>query len=247
MFNMMFGAYRAEAGNDEAQARMDLVRDFGPAALFAITGEWKGLNGMPSSDALRWARSHREIANAEDQYIHLFFRKGDGSDIQARRWLTRNSETKAERRTPAEMSQEFVSWMQRIQNAHIDSLEANGVIPPEEADRMKQQVKDRYTGTDTGITTTLFSPTDEIDHLAWMVGKYPELGALPSTQAFKMALKYRDQALAAARKVTGDDRTTLKTQKVLPIKERYLADVQAIMDKVPEFYLLGRRLLREWE
>lgn len=247
MFNVMFAAYRAEAGNDEMQARMDLVRDYGPAALFAVAGEWKGLNGLPSSDALKWARRHPDVADAEDQYIHLFFRKGDGSDVQARRWLARNSEEQAARRSPEEFSQEFVSWMMRMQKSHIDSLEANSVIPPEEADRMRQQVEDRYTGTFTGTTTTLFGPTDEVEHLAWMLDRYPELNALPSTQAFRIALKYRDQALAAAREATGDDNATLGGKKVAPIKERYLADVQAIIDRVPEFYLLGGRLLKEWK
>lgn len=246
MFNVMFGSYRVEAGGDEEQARMDLVKDFGPAALFAIAGEWKGLSGYPSSDALKWANRNPVVANAEDNYVYLFFRKGDGSDIQARRWLTRNSEETAVRRTPSEMSQEFVSWMQRIQRSHIDSLEANGVIPPEEAAEMKDKMEERYVGVDTGTTTTLFSGTREIEHLKWMVGHYPELDSLPSTQAFKIALKYRDQALAAARDALGRDNATLAGETVTPIRERYLADVQAIMDKVPDFYLLGTRLLREY-
>jgi hypothetical protein len=246
MLNSMFQQYRTRNGFDDSAAREEWVKDFGPAALFATTGDWKNLSRVPTSQALQFARQNPEIAKANLDLFTLFFPQGDSSDVAATMWIRRYGMGDRERKNKDEIFSEIVSFLERTQKFRIDSLEANGFINEAEATAARDELKQRYI--ETGSTTGFFADkTEEMDKLYAFVNRYPEIQSSEAGKAFMEAWVVRQVSLDQVREQTGRENAGLGSKAAAPILDWYLGRIAEIETKYPDFKLLAGKFRREWE
>jgi hypothetical protein len=101
---------------------------------------------------------------------------------------------------------------------------------------------------DTGASTVTFAnKTDEIERLKNFVGRYQKIQITDAGQAFMKAWVVRQEALTAAREVTGRDDATLGSQEASTILQWYLGKIDEIAMEHPDFVLLASKFRREWE
>lgn len=246
MMNSLYQQYLSRNGYDSSDARLEFVKDFGPAALFATTGDWKSLTRTPTSQALRWAQDHPEIARANQDQFPLFFPQGDSSDVAAVAWARKNNFGERRRKNADELYTDIVGFLEQIQRARINSMEANGIISADEASAARDEVNQRYL--DTGASTVTFAnKTDELQSLKNFVSNYQEIQMSDAGQAFMKAWVVREEALTAAREITGRDNATLGSQEASTIFEWYMAKIDEIAMEHPDFKLLASKFRKEWE
>jgi hypothetical protein len=174
MMNSLYQQYLSRNGFDSSDARLEFVKDFGPAALFATTGDWKSLGRTPTSQARSWAQDNLEIAKANMDEFTLFFPQGDSSDVAAMAWARKYNFGERRRKNADEIYTEFVGFLEQTQRARINSMEANGIISSDEASFARDEVNQRYM--DTGASTVTFAnKTDEIERLKNFVGRYQKI------------------------------------------------------------------------
>lgn len=246
MMNSLYQQYFARNGYDSSDARLEFVKDFGPAALFATTGDWKSLSRTPTSQALRWAQDHPEIARANQDQFTLFFPQGDSSDVAAVAWARKYNFGERRRKNADEIYTEVVGFLEQVQRARINSMEANGIISADEASAARDEVNQRYL--DTGASTVTFAnKTDEMDSLKNFVDRYQEIQVTDAGQAFMKAWVVREEALTAAREVTGRADATLGSKEASTIFEWYMMKLDEIAMEHPDFKLLASKFRKEWE
>ena len=246
MLNSMFQQYLPRNGYDSTAAREEFVKDFGPAALFATTGDWKAFTRRPTSQALRWAQDHPEIAKANMDEFTLFFPQGDSSDVEALRWLRKNSFGTRERKNADDIYTEIVSYLERVQRFRVNSMEANGVISSDEAEAAREEINQRYIVTGD-VAGRYINKTDEMEKLFAFVSKYDEIKASDAGNGFMKAWVAREEALTAARQATGRDDATLGSKEAFTILQWYKTKINEIQMQHPDFILLANKFRREWE
>ena len=247
MMNMLKQGYLARNGNDTTEANLDMVQDFGPTALLALVGDWKGMERMPTSEALAFAYKNPDIAKAYNGQFQYFFPGGDSSDIQAREWAERNASTEATRKSADEIANEFISWMIRVQRARIDSMFSSGGIDEAKYDAAIDDLEERYKGTMPATTIRVLDKTDEMNKFKYMYDNTAEIKNSKAGLVFAQAWSYREQALQQARSLTGKDSTTLNGKKTALIRDAYILDIDTLVAQHPEFKLLGLKFKREFE
>ena len=247
MFNFLKKGYLARNGNDTTEANLEMVQDFGPTAMFALVGDWKGMERQPTSEALAFAYKHPEIAKAYNGQFQYFFPGGDSSDIQAREWAQKNATTEATRKSAKEISNEVISWMIKVQRARIESQYASGSIGESQYDAAVAELKDRYTGTAPASVIFTLDKSEELAKFRYMYDEHAEIRNSKAGIVFNQAWSLRDQALSHARKLTGRESTTLNGKKMALIKEQYYEDIDTLVAQHPEFKLLGLKFKREFE
>lgn len=246
MLNSMFQQYRSRNGFDDSAAREEFVKDFGPAALFATTGDWKNLSRVPTSDALKFARQNPEIAKSNLDEFTLFFPNGDSSDVAATMWIRKYGKGDRERKTKDEIYDEIVGFLERTQRFRINSLESNGIINSEEAQFARDEISERYL--ETGAATGVFvDKTEQMEKLYAFVQRYPEIQDTDAGRGFMEAWTTREYALSEARRLLKRDDATLGGQKVSTIRDWYISKIDEIESRNPDFILLAGRFRREWE
>lgn len=246
MMNSMFQQYRARNGFDDSSAREEFVKDFGPAALFATTGDWKNLSRVPTSDALKFARQNPSIAKANLDEFTLFFPNGDSSDVAATMWIRKYGKGDRVRKNKDDIFDEVVGFLERVQRFRINSLEANKIISPEEAEFAREEIGQRYL--ETGAATGVFvDKTEEMEKIFAFVKRYPEIQSTAAGAAFMEAWTLRDIALSEARRVTDREDATLGGKKVSNIRDWYISRINEIESRNPDFILLAGKFRREWE
>ena len=246
MLNSLFQQYRTRNGFDDTAAREEFVKDFGPAALFATTGDWKNLSRVPTSQALQFARKNPEIAKANLDLFTLFFPEGDSSDVAATMWIRKYGMGDRERKTKDEIFSEVISFLERVQRNRIDSLEANDLINSAEAEAAREELQQRYI--ETGTTQGVFvDKSEEMDKLNAFVNRYTEIQETPAGQAFREAWLVRDVALRQVREQTGRSNAGLGSKAAAPILDWYLQRIGDIEAQYPDFRLLAGKFRREWE
>jgi hypothetical protein len=246
MLNSTFQQYRSRNGFDDSMAREEFVKDFGPAALFATTGDWKNLSRVPTSDALKFARQYPDIAKANLDQFTLFFPNGDSSDVAATMWIRKYGKGDRERKTKDEIFEEVISFLERTQRFRIDSLEANKIINSEEAEFARDEIKQRYL--ETGVTSGVYvDKTDEMNKLFAFVNRYPQIQETTAGAGFMEAWTTREYALSEARRLTGRDDATLGGEKVSNILDWYISKIDEIESRNPDFMLLAGKFRREWD
>ena len=246
MLNSTFQQYRSRNGFDDAMAREEFVKDFGPAALFATTGDWKNLSRIPTSDALKFARQYPNIAKANLDQFTLFFPNGDSSDVAATMWIRKYGKGDRVRKSKDEIFDEIISFFERTQRFRIDSLESNGIINKEEAQFARDDIRNRYL--ETGVSSGVFvEKTEEMDKLYAFVKRYPEIQETAAGAGFMEAWTTREYALSEARRLLDDDDATLGGKKVSNILDWYISKINEIESRNPDFLLLAGKFRREWE
>jgi hypothetical protein len=246
MLNSLFQQYRTRNGFDDTAAREEFVKDFGPAALFATTGDWKNLSRVPTSQALKFARQNPEIAKANLNMFTLFFPQGDSSDVAATMWIRKYGMGDRDRKTKDDIFSEVVSFLERVQRNRIDSLESNGLINEAEATAARDDLQQRYL--ETGTTQGVFvDKTEEMDKLNAFVNRYPEIEESNGGQAFREAWLVRNVALTQVREQTGRSNASLGSKAAAPILDWYLQRIGDIEAQYPDFKLLAGKFRREWE
>lgn len=246
MLNSMFQQYRTRNGFDDTAAREEFVKDFGPAALFATTGDWKNLSRIPTSQALQFARQNPEIAKANLDLFTLFFPQGDSSDVAATMWIRKYGMGDRERKTKDDIFSEVVSFLERVQRNRIDSMEANGLISDAEATAARDELQQRYI--ETGTTQGVFvDKSEEMDKLAAFVNRYPEIQETEAGKAFAEAWMVRGVALQQVREQSGRSNAGLGSKTAVPVLEWYLQKIGDIEAQYPDFKLLAGKFRREWE
>ena len=246
MLNSMFQQYRSRNGFDNSAAREEFVKDFGPAALFATTGDWKNLSRIPTSDALKFARQNPDIAKANLDEFTLFFPNGDSSDVAATMWIKKYGKGDRVRKSKDEIYDEIVGFLERVQRFRINSLEANEIINRDEAQFARDEIGQRYL--ETGAATGVFKDkTEEMEKLYAFVNRYPEIQNTNSGAGFMEAWTTREYALSEARRLLNRDDATLGGQKVSTILDWYISKIDEIESRNPDFILLAGKFRREWE
>lgn len=246
MMNSLYQEYFERNGYDSSAARAEVVKDYGPAALFATTGDWKAFNRTPTSQALRWAQEHPDIATANIDEFSLFFPQGDSSDVEAIRWLKKYSLGSRERKNAEELFDEFVGFLERIQRFRVNSMEANGVISADEAEATREEINERYRLTGE-VSGRFFDKTEELEKLNALVVKYDDIKVTEGGRAFMEAWSLREAALASAREQTGRPDATLGAKDTAPILQWYVEQINRIELQYPDFKLLATKFRREWE
>jgi hypothetical protein len=247
MMNFMKQGYMSRNSNDSTEANLEMVQDFGPTALFALVGDWKGMERQPTSEALAFAYKNPEVAKAYNGQFQYFFPGGDSSDIQAREWAERNSTAEATRKSPKEIENEVISWMIRVQRARLNAFYQSGSINEEQYNASIAEVKDRYQGTMPATTIFSLDKTDEMNKFKYMYDETPQIQNSKAGLVFAQAWAYRDQALTHARSLTGKATTTLTGKKTAVIRESYFQDIDTLVAQHPEFKLLGLKFKKEFE
>jgi len=246
MLNSMFQQYRSRNGFDDSAAREEFVKDFGPAALFATTGDWKNLSRIPTSDALKFARQNPDIAKANLDEFTLFFPNGDSSDVAATMWIKKYGKGDRVRKSKDEIYDEIVGFLERVQRFRINSLEANKIINRDEAQFARDEIGQRYL--ETGSATGVFKDkTEEMEKLYAFVNRYPEIQNTNAGAGFMEAWTTREYALSEARRLLKRDDATLGGKKVSTILDWYISKIDEIESRNPDFILLAGKFRREWE
>ena len=246
MLNSMFQQYRTRNGFDDTAAREEFVKDFGPAALFATTGDWKNLSRVPTSQALQFARKNPEIAKANLDLFTLFFPQGDSSDVAATMWIRKYGMGDRQRKSKDDIFSEVVSFLERVQRNRIDSLEANGLISDAEATAARDELQQRYI--ETGTTQGVFvDKSEEMDKLNAFVNRYSEIQGTEAGKAFSEAWVARGVALQQVREQTGRSNAGLGSKSAAPVLDWYLKTIGDIEAQYPDFKLLAGKFRREWE
>lgn len=246
MMNSLFQQYRVRNGFDDSMAREEFVKDFGPAALFATTGDWKNLSRVPTSDALRFARQNPEIARANLDEFTLFFPNGDASDVAALMWIRKYGKGDRVRKNKDEIYDEVIGFLERTQRFRINSLEANGIINGEEAQFAREEIAQRYL--ETSVSSGVFvDKTKDMEKLYAFVNRYDQIQSTAAGRAFMEAWTTREYALSEARRLLKRDDATLKGEKVSNILDWYISKIDEIESRNPDFVLLASKFRREWE
>ena len=246
MLNSYFQQYMVRNGFDKTAALEEWVKDFGPAALFAIVGDWKSFTKRPTSEALRWAQDNPDIAKSHMEIFPYFFPGGDPSDVEALRWLRNNSFDERIRKNEQEVYDEVIGYLQRVQNLRITGMEDNEILSPEQAEAAREEIAKRYMDTDTGEFVG-FDRTAEIERFHSFVTRYDAVSKTPGGEAFMLAWDMRDQALVQARRMTGDPNSGLGSQTVAQVKQIYLQQLDTILQDYPEHISLISKFKREWD
>lgn len=246
MMNALFQQYRSRNGFDDTAAREEFVKDFGPAALFATTGDWKNFSRVPTSQALEFARKYPEIAKANMDEFTLFFPQGDSSDVAAMMWIRKYGMGERTRKNKDEIFDEIVGFLARVQRNRIDSMEANDLINEAEAQAARDEVDQRYI--ETGATTGVFvDKSAEMEKLNAFVNRYDVIQNSQAGQAFVQAWTLRSAALGKVREQSGRSNAGLGSKQATPVLEWYLARINEIEAQYPDFKLLAGKFRREWE
>lgn len=246
MLNSYFQQYMVRSGFDKTAALEEWVKDFGPAALFAIVGDWNSFTKRPTSEALRWAQDNPDIAKSHMEIFPYFFPGGDPSDIEALRWLRNNSFDERVRKNEQEVYDEVIGYLQRVQNLRITGMEDNEILSPEQAEAAREEIAKRYMDTDTGEFVG-FDRTAEIERFHSFVTRYDVVSNTPGGEAFMLAWDMREQALIQARRMTGDPNSGLGSQTVAQVKQIYLQQLDTILQDYPEHISLISKFKREWD
>jgi len=246
MMNSYFQQYMVRNGFDKTAALEELVKDYGPAALFAVVGDWKSFTKRPTSEALRWAQDNPEAAKSHMEIFPFFYPGGDSSDVEALRWLRNNAFDERIRKNPEEVYNEVIGYLQRVQNLRITSMESSGIMSPESAESAREEIAQRYSDTEEG-TFVGFDRTGELERFNSFVNRYENVAKDPGGQAFLTAWALREEALAQARRLTGDPDSGLGSQTVAPVKEIYLRQLDTILEDYPDHISLISKFKREWD
>ncbi len=245
IMNVLFQQYLKRNNRDYTEAHMEFVKDFGPAAIFATIGDWKSFGARPTSDALAFARKNPNIAEAYPELFTLFFPGGDSSDVAAIKFMRDFGSGVMRRKTVDEISTEVIGTLKRIQSERINSMRVAGLVSEDESDVMRDELDERYLKTDATVGV-IKDKTSEMLQLNAMVNDFAPIRNSEAGQAFAVAWKLRETALAEARRFSGRDDTTLSGQKVAPIRSWFDEKIFELQDKYPDFELLGAKFRKEW-
>lgn len=246
MLNSYFQQYMVRNGFDRTAALEEWVKDFGPAALFAVVGDWKGFTKRPTSDALAWAQENPEIAKSHMEIFPYFFPGGDSSDVEAMRWLRNNTFNETIRKNPQDVYEEVIGYLQRVQNLRITSMESNGILSPEAAEAAREEISERFLDTESGQVVA-FDRTAELERFHSFTTRYREVSDSDGGRVFLTAWDLRDEALAQARRLTGDPDSGLGSQTAAPVKQIYLQQLDTLLEQYPEHISLIYKFKREWD
>lgn len=246
LLNTLFQQYRERNGYDDTAAREEWVKDFGPAALFATTGDWVNFSRVPTSQALEWARRYPDIALAYMDEFTLFFPNGDASDVAATDWIKQYGKGDRVRKNKDVLFGEIIGMLESVQKARINFFESSKFITADEAAEARDELQMRYIET-ADNAGTFIDKTAGMDALNIFVSKTKPIQESQAGQAFMKAWDFRRQALDSAASQTGNDKVTLGGAKVAPIKDWLIARVNELEVQYPDFKLLASRFRKEWD
>jgi len=246
----VYKLYLAEAANDSMEAKSQMLADYGPPFLFAITGEREGFSQYPSSQAMQWYYendSNKKLAAAFPDEFSLFFPKGDPTDVTSRLFLDKMADNDRPYKTASQVTEENVMTALRVQRQRVDFMEANNFISSDQADAKRKEIEESYEGTKAGMEFNSNTATDRIEKIVKAFEASTSLQTTEAGKAFSLALQYRENALAQARKVSNNPAKTLGGVNSLPIRSAYQDDLDALLIEYPDFKLLHRTLFEEYE
>ena len=246
----VYQLYLAESANDSLEAKSQMLADFGPAFLFAVTGEREGFSQYPSSQAMQWYYENNENKNFAATYpdeFSLFFPKGDPTDVTSRLFLDKLASNERPYKSVEDVTNENVMMALRVQRQRVDFMEANDLISSDQADAKRRELEESYEGTKAGMEFNSMTATDRVEKIVVAFNDSDSLQKTDAGKAFGVALQYRQNALNQARKVAGDPAKTLSGSKSQSIRVAYQNDLDSLLMEYPDFKLLHRILFEEYE
>jgi hypothetical protein len=245
ILNMLFQQYRTRHPGDETAAKEEWVKDFGPAGLFAVIGDWNSFTRVPTSQALDWARKNPEAAAANLDIFPYFFPQGDSSDVEAQRWLRNNAFDERIRKNPQEVFDEVISYLQRIQKARVNSMEAAEILTADQAEAARNDIDNRYLRT-ADATVVAVDKTKRLEQFNAFVQDNESVKNSDAGIAFQTAWATRAAALERVRALTGDPNSGLGSQIAKPVFAVYSQEIDRILSEHPDFRVLAPYFKREW-
>jgi len=250
MLGMIYRDTYEDTGGDSVAAKAAIVKEFGPAFVFAVTGNKRGYVTIPSSEAMTWARQNEanmQAARAYPDVFPLFFPNGDPTDLQARLWMQDVTGGPGQTfKTADEVVDGGLQSLIRIQTTQVDQMLKNGVITKADAAAAKDRIVENYQYTNPGTAFNSLDTASQLVKMEKFVRDNPSVGNSSNGASFRQAMLFRDEALAEARSRSGDSATTLKGKSVVKIKEAYYADLDTILASNPGFAPLYQLLTKEW-
>lgn len=246
LVNSLYQQYYVNNGFDSTAAREEIIKDFGPYAVFALVGNWSGYSRLPTSQALEWAYNNPKIAEANPDIFPLFFPQGDTSSVEALRWLRYNTFGERQRKNPDEAFSEAVTFLKRVQTARINSMEMAGTITSDQASAARDEVEKTYMSS-TEASGTFLDKTKYLEQINYFVQNTPEVQGSEAATAFMIAWDMRDQALKHVRALSGDENAGLGSDQAEPVRNTYNMQLEQLVQQYPDFKILGSYLRKEWE
>lgn len=237
-------------GGDRTAAKADLIQQYGLPIIFAITGNRKGYNSIPSSQALAWARSSAEnmaTFRANPEETLLFFPEGDPTDLVARTLMAKLSGRDISYKNGQEQVDDVIGTLATIERAGVDSQLASGKINADQARAAKDDINERYLLTSPGTQFNSKTGTDQVKALRAVWERTPSLANTKVGVTFSVAWRLREDALDQARTLQKDPRAGLGGKNVTTLYAAYRQDIDDLVAGNPAFGPLAEVLKREFD
>lgn len=250
MFSRLYPLYLEENGGDTVAAKNEMLKDYGPAAVFALTMNRKGWSRVPSSEARQWARANSEnmaLAEAYPDEFSLFFVEGDPRDATARAWIDKITQTEQGFKSSEEVVDETVSMLLRVERQGLEAMYNAEKINKPQYEQALKDLKEKYKDTNAGIEFNSQTNTGRLERIKGLYDRSESIRNTVVGRTFAQAWDLRSQALSAARKQSGDEDATLGGKKVAAIKNQYITDLDVLLAANPNFKVLHNMMTKEWD
>ena len=140
----------------------------------------------------------------------------------------------------------MIRYLEQVQKLRVQSLEANGLINSAEADAAREQIKESYKDV-SKISGTYVDKTGEMEKIKSFYDNNPVMVGTPAAPAFEEAWRLREAALAHVRRQMNNPNAGLGSKKAQPVYDWYVQQINALVDKYPDFALLASKFRKEWD
>jgi hypothetical protein len=250
VFSRLYPLYLTENGGDSVAAKEDMLKDFGPAVVFALTMNRKGWSRVPSSEARQWARAtdeNKEIAGAYPDEFSLFFPEGDPRDATARAWIESITQEERGFRSSEDVVNDVISMLLRVERQGLEAMYNADKINKPTYEAAISDLKEKYKDTNAGVEFNSQTATQRLERIKGMYDRSQSIQQTENGRTFAQAWAYRDSALGAARTQTGQPDTTLGGKGVAAIKAAYIDDLNDLLLQNPNFKVLHNMMIKEWD
>ena len=250
MFSRLYPLYLEENGGDTVAAKNEMLKDYGPAVIFALTMNRKGWSRVPSSEARQWARANdenRALAAAYPDEFSMFFVEGDPRDATARAWIDRITQEETGFKSSDEVVNDVISMLLRVERQGLEAMYNAEKINKPQYEKALDDLKEKYKDTNAGVEFNSQTNTGRLERIKGLYDRSESIQNTVVGRSFAQAWDLREQALDAARIQTKDENATLGGKRVAAIKNQYITDLDVLLEANPNFKVLHNIMVKEWD
>lgn len=230
--SIYYDGYRAMY-DDEAQAQLAFLNDYGENFLFSFVGTTEDVrNGrILTSDAWELVKENPNL-RAHSEEVAFLFPGGRALDFAALNWLTETG--KRERRSASEWSVRFQSYLLQTRRERIRQQEVTRQMPASEVEGLLADIDDQIERAG-GIQTEFARGGSLIEKThAFIENHAPDdLVAEENVQVFLQLYAGRKELQQRAVEL-GLDKTSLDAKSLGPYRQAYLNGLSAFEAQFPQ-------------